>query len=618
MPRRLQIVVSLTAILILCIVFLGNTSTDDYDPYLQKVPYGPKLEESVHHVVEGAQHVVDHIPNPLRTPAHKPPPEQANSSSGEAKWYSDWKWRNPFSSDVVYDEERAVLPPLRHRPPVYTYFDPAVRRKDEKSRKAERELLQIWRRAWWAQGFKPIVLSKSEAMYNPMYRRVQGLAFNKGFEHELMRWLAWSNMGTGILCNFMAVPMAPYNDPTLAFLRRGEYPELMRYDELGSGLFVGSKEHIDAAVKEAIESPAIKRVKYLDEALASDVIKTDSKSNGIAFYSDSVIKARYPEIKEKLDDLETVGDGLAMLPPLINSHLHSTWQSLFPKGIAVLKPLPEHTTALIEPAIDLARNLSQCSFTPLPSSCPPNRPKCKPCVSNNVPIFTFKVFRNESSLFTIGTVPHPLTMTSLVKQKDDIDVTFIRRDTDRDVWIRAATKELLGNGISSFDRLPSIKDAVASEYGRSRSLWLIAEQPLQGDNEKDREELNWHFGFKLPYDPLPDGKSETPVPGPERRPPPPKPEYGDGPIPSEAALERDNDLFEKAKKALKLGEKGGNKLAVQVKEVVEAWNLADTEAWKFIRAYNARRRVERRKWDDDEASFQGGKGVFDRWMDKIT
>lgn len=611
LPRRLQIVSVLAIILVLSIIILGTSNTHDYDTYLEKVPYGPKLEHSVHHVVEGAQHVVEHIPNPFGTPAHKPPPEQAHSSSGAAKWYSDWKWRNPFSSSIVFDEERTVLPPLSDRPPIYTYYDASARRKDEKSKKAEQELLQIWRRAWWAQGFKPVVLSKSEAIHNPLYRAVQGQELQKSFEHELMRWLAWGAMGTGILCNFMAVPMAPHDDPMLSFLRRGEYPTLTQYEGLGSGLFVGSKEQIDAALKEAVSSPAIKRVKYLDEALPPDTITKDTLKDGIAFYSDKVIKAKYPAIREKLDDLKTVGDGLAMLPDLINSHLHQTWQNIFSKGIVVLKPLPENTSAIIEPAIDIARNLSQCSISPIPGSCPPNRPKCSPCVGRNIAIHTPQVYRNDSALFTIATVPHPYTTTSLLKQKDNLDLKFIRRETERDQWIQAVTTELLGTGVSSYDRLPGLKEAVASHRGSAISLWITAERPTQMENEKDREDLSYIFGFVLPREPVRSGKSETPVPGPERRPAAPKPEYGDGPVLSDTELKLEKTLFEKAKAVLK-GKDGG------AKRVVEAWNLADTEAWKFIRAYNARRRMERRSWEDEEASFLGGKGVLDRWMDKIT
>lgn len=611
--------VSLAVFIVFCIIFLGTSNTDDFDPMLGRVPYGPQLQEGVHHAVSEAQHVVDHI-NPFSAPAHSPPPEQANSTSGEASWYSDWKWKNPFSSSVVLDEERAVLPPLQNRPPIYTYYDLSARRKDEKSRKAEQDLLQIWRRAWWAKGFKPVVLSKSEAMNNPLYRMVQKMELERGIENELMRWLAWENMGTGILSNFLALPMAPYDDPLLAFLRRGEYPALTRYEGLGNGLFVGTKEQVEVALTEAVNSPALHRVKLIEEAMPPDTIKSDPKHDGIAYYSDAVIKAKYEPIKEKLENLTTVGEGLAMLPDLINSHLHQTWQNTFSKGVGVLKPIPQHTSALIKPAVELARNLTQCPLSPMPATCPPNRPNCKPCVSSSMKISVPKVLRNDSSLFTIGTIPHPYTIQSLVKAKDHMDLKFIRRETQRDIWLHAATNELVGNGPSSFARLPALKDAVASEYGNPRSLWVTAERPYSAESDQDLEELDWIFGFQLPREHIDSGESETPVPGPERRPVrpnAPKPEYGDGPIPTDSQLQREESLLEKAKMFIQSAGKRGMQAAVDTKEQIEAWNLADTEAWKFIRAYNARRRMERRQWEEQESAYLG-KGVLNRWIDKIT
>lgn len=626
LPRRLQIVACLTAFVLFCILFLGTSSSDTtVDPYLNHVPYGPQIQAGAHQVVDNLPKLPKDLPyvntpqwlNPFRGPTHTPPPEQANSSSGEARWYSDFKWRNPFSSSVTLDEERAVLPPLKERPPVYTYFDGAGRRKDEKSKKAEQELLHIWRRAWWAQGFKPVVLGRNEAMNNPQYRAVQTLELEPELDLETMRWLAWGSMGTGILCNWLTVPMAAHDDPLLAFLRRGEYPSLTRYEGLDNGLFAGSKDDVDKALKAAMASPALKRVKSIVEAVPSETFKIDPEHQGVAFYSTATITSKYISIKEKLEHDESVADGLAMLPPLINSHLHMTWQNTFSSGIAVLKPLPEHTTSLIEPAIEIARNLSQCPDSPIPASCPPNRPRCRPCVSSQMLISTPPVFRNTSTLFTIGTVPHPYTLTSLKHDRDELNLKFIRRETARDTWILAATKELLGTGLSSFARLVRMKDAVASEYGSSRSLWLTAEQPPSSASEKDMDELDYTFGFQLPREPMPNGKSETPVPGPERRPPPPKQEFGDGPVPSEQDLVKEKTLLQKAQMFVRRGEKSGDKPFVHTRDIVEAWNLADTEAWKFVRAWNARRRIERRQWEDEEEAFLG-KGMFDRWIDKIT
>ena len=134
LPRRLQIVASLTGFVLFCILFLGTSSSDQYYRYLKDAPYGDKLQSGTHHAIEAAHQAVDNLPalpklNPFKAPAHAPP-EQANSTSGDTRWYSDWKWQNPFSSSVTFEEGRVVLPLEAKRPPIYTYFDKSANKKD--------------------------------------------------------------------------------------------------------------------------------------------------------------------------------------------------------------------------------------------------------------------------------------------------------------------------------------------------------------------------------------------------------------------------------------------------------------------------------------------------------
>ena len=133
----------------------------------------------------------------FRTASHKPP-EQKNSTSGDSSWYSDWKWLNPFSSSITLDENRSVLPPLRVRPPVYTYYE-SKSAADETTRKIDQELLLTWRRAWWAHGFYPVILSQAEALNNPLSHHLQGKELPAALEFEFLRWLAWSHMGGATL-----------------------------------------------------------------------------------------------------------------------------------------------------------------------------------------------------------------------------------------------------------------------------------------------------------------------------------------------------------------------------------------------------------------------------------
>ena len=54
----------------------------------------------------------------------------------------------------------------------------------------------------------------------------------------------------------------------------------------------------------------------------------------------------------------------------------------------------------------------------------------------------------------------------------------------------------------------------------------------------------------------------------------------------------------------------------RVREAVEAWNLADTEAWKFVRAFGARKAMEKAKWEEEEQRYLE-KGMVGRWVDKV-
>ncbi|KAI3327958.1 hypothetical protein HD806DRAFT_484543 [Xylariaceae sp. AK1471] len=532
--------------------------------------------------------------NPFKPASHKPP-EQKNSKYGGSSWYSNWNWRSPFSSSTTMDETRSLLPPLRDRTPIYCYYDPTIER-EAATKEAESALLLTWRRAWWAQGFKPIILSAAEAMNNPLYHEMQGAEMEPTLKKDIMRWLAWDNMGGGLLVHYLLLPMGSRQEPLLSFLRRGEYPELTRWEDLGGALFAGSQPKIAQVMTEALHNRQKKSAKDLISAVSSESFRVDPSHEAVAYYDRKTIERVYPKIAEG----NTVNrvQSLQSLNLLINYHLHNTWQDLFSKGIAVLKPLPIHTTTLIEPALQLAKRLASCHDSPIPASCPPNLPKCTPCVSSYpMKISTPARYRNKTDLYTIGTVPHPYMLRTLDLFRSDIDVACIRRETKRDHWLYLVFQEVLGTGISASARVVKFKDTVAAEYATSRSLWLT------GEEDAPPQDVDWWFGFSVPKNVTEDGKSETPVPGPERR---PKPIHdpADGPIPKDDELAREPDLMRKAR------EVGDSKLEsdVRIRQATEAWNLADTEAWRFARAFMARSRVERQEWESTESKYAGGAG----------
>ena len=593
-------------------------------------PSPADLRTSVEEVKDSLAH--PHLPllNPFGPSAHKPP-VQPNSTSGVVEWFSDFKWRNPFSSSITFDENRAVLPPLKERPPIYTYYEDRSKEEGELT-DAENRLILAWRRAWWAQGFKPQVLGRAEAMKNPLYEMVQRLELDSKIELELMRWLAWGHMGSGILANWLALPMAPTDNKMLSFLRRNQYPILSRVEGLENGIFFGEGPAINDAIQKMLDNRLFRAPQQdpdnqqniaelaqlpggiMVNMLTEDDIAVDAKADGIAYYTARTLSSKYSVVAQKLDG-KTQADGMNLLMALINSHLHLIFQNSFPEGIAVLRPLAEHTTALTFQAIDIARKLTQCPTSPMPMSCPPNRPKCAPCNSQHMQdLRLVPSFENISTLYTIGSVPHPLTLTLLHYTRDIVDERFLRRSAHRDLWIFAATEKLLGDKVSGQNRLVHFKDAVASPHSRSNSLWLTAERESQKD-------VDWIFGFKLP-DASVDSSASLVSTGPQPRPPMPVPQKGIS-LQDEQFVKNEEMRLKLARKVIKHRDADNQRRI----DMAEMWNLADAEAWKFARAFSARRRMERKKWEKEEQDFAGaerkagvggdgrGVGSGNRWSD---
>ncbi|KAI4240705.1 MAG: hypothetical protein L6R40_004950, partial [Gallowayella cf. fulva] len=435
--------------------------------------------------------------SPFGLTAHRPPSERNRTHVREAKWQNHWSWLNPFSDSIIDDESQSVLPPPRERPRIYAYYDSSSQ-KDEKVKSAENKLLLIWRRAWWAQGFKPIILGKAEAMENPLYERFQVRKMEQTLGTDIMRWLAWGQMGTGILSNWLLLPMGPYDDHLLSFLRRGEYPNLTRYEGLEAGLFSGDKASIEAALNEALDSPNLPKSTSLRELVSPKTFSVDAKPSAIAFYDSSTLTDHYKLISSSLADSKATG--LLHLAELITSHLHLTFLNTFSSGVATLIPHRSHSLLLHYPAITLANALISCPASPLPTSCPANNPSCTPCSSSEPsPITTPTSYTNTSTLFTIGTLPHPYTLASLFAKSASLSIPHIRRNTARDPWLVSATAKTLGPSLGGPDRLVSFKEIVASDPSSSRSLWLIPEEAgIDEGAAMSKKELEWFFGFSLP------------------------------------------------------------------------------------------------------------------------
>lgn len=545
--------------------------------------------------------------NPFSNDAHAPP-EQLNSSVGDAHWFSDLEWLNPFSSSVTLDDDRALLPPQPVRTRIFTYYDSDG--KDARTRDAENELVLAWRRAWWAQGFEPVVLNHHDAESNSMYGPLQHLDLERPIAKELDRWLAWEYMGGGILANWLVLPMAGHFNPLLVELRNGGFQRLTRFKGLTTGLYSGRRESVAGVIKRFMDDETLnKKAAFLD-MLPRDTFRIDSRAqSSISFYDFPTIKSRYAPIADQLKETSPTSsraEALSTLRALINAHLHQSWQESFPEGVAVLKPHPEHMTTLTSFAARIARALHSCPIYPesLVRPCPPTKSThCRPCDPNKpMKLSVSASYINKPTVFTIGTAPHPFTFNSLLHLDKDITTRFVRRQTERDAWITAATSSLFQNvDFSGPQRLVRFKEAVASEAGAANSLWLSAErdEPL---------ELEWIFGFQPgtadPRDPshnLLEAESGTDPAGDEST----RLDQAmlSGAAPSKADLEKEKRRMERAGEVVRA--KDGAREA-KLRDMVEAWNLADCEAWRFVKAWGARRAMERREWERVEGKYVGG------------
>ncbi|KAJ9609062.1 hypothetical protein H2200_006833 [Cladophialophora chaetospira] len=620
-PRHFTRYLVVGAVFLFVIIIFSSSSTTSRAGVIDVLQYPEAIRDKIPTIT---------VPNSLRwsfqSSPHKPP-DQRNSTHDGSSWYSDWKWLNPFSSSVTLDQDRIVLPPLHERPPIYTFYD-ASAKADQETKKIDKEFLLSWRRAWWAHGFRPVVLTDAEAMSHPLYQTLHAKGMPATLEQDFREWLAWAHMGTGLFASRYCLPMAPYDDALLSHLRRGQFSHLTKFQGLGSGLFAGEKSQIEDALKSALNSVKLSAFKTITDAIDSDRFKTEQPTS-LAHYDPKTVASKYPVLAELI--AKEPNKGRCSLLKLMQAHLHMTWQNTFSTGIVVLQPLAAHTFTLVKPSMDLARLLAECPSSILQSACPPNRPKCTPCTGSKLTVNTASAFRNTSSLFTIAVVPHPYTMITLTNLTTDISVAHIRRNTDRDPWITAVTRDILGDARGGPSRVVSLKDAAASEYGSSRSLWFTTEHfpasfysppppPKSPTNDRPVEEktapfpedwlehIDWHFGFRIPRTTISHGESLPPVPGPERWAKIPaglpaerkKAHEPDPPTEEAAAIEV--ELLRQARETINSKEE----VVLKIREVAEAWNLADTEAWKFVKSFRARQVVERLKFEEEESAFETG------------
>ncbi|KAK9448697.1 uncharacterized protein V1518DRAFT_417942 [Limtongia smithiae] len=348
-------------------------------------------------------------------------------------------WETPFSfsvSPVSSSEEVdiAVLPLLEERCPVYTFFDLSEFTKAGKDISLEASVLTVWKRAFWALGFKPIVLDVSHAQKNPRYVELEALPnMSPEARLEVLRFLAWSSMPTGVLTSSRIIPMTTW--PThsdLKFLRGCQFGPLTAYKDTLTSFMYGSQQYVNAFVAAAFQTGH--RSNILGYALES--LQLEDRSEHFAHYTDEYVARNCKGLE------------LSQLPDLINAHLHSTFLSRFGGGIVVVDPFLESSHILTYPALSTAYAIASCPVVAFEDFCPPNRPKdCFKCSKQFSPTKKYIKFApsipDTTNELIFVTIPHPLLHLALTYGTPDVmDAELVRRTTTRDVLVRALTAEI--------------------------------------------------------------------------------------------------------------------------------------------------------------------------------
>lgn len=488
------------------------------------------------------------------------PPASVNSTASAATYYSHWNWRHPFSSSVSKDEDRIVLPPLARRCPVYTYYDPKA-----PDAATVKPLITEWRRAYWAYGFKPTVIGPKEAEADTFYEQLaKKEELSAELEGEVKRWLAWHHMKGGVLVDYRLIPMGDYDAPTLTKMRRCQFARMSRLEDWPGAYYAGEQKHVEDVLKYVLFKPLANGTTTMEDATrdtrdererdVQELFHVEPRAPSLAYYSKETVKKLYPELKEE------------DLPALIGSHLHKTFLARYPDGISVLTPSPHNGKAVAQAVLPLANSLAQCPIGPLPSSCPPNRQKCSKCVSKEITLIKH-IPKNYNDTFMVSVVPHPHTFLSVKEGTTEFSPAYVRRQTFRDIWVKQVTPHITNPDFGAPRLALELKTLVPDAQ---HSYWTVADDTM----DLDLTRFEWRFGFKLPT-PKMDVETET-------------------------LKGQDAARYEMLKRSVEII---GKREEEGIVSVIEAWNLADSEVWKFVKALGRRAKKELEEWEEEERQW---------------
>ncbi|KAK9237758.1 hypothetical protein V1525DRAFT_376609 [Lipomyces kononenkoae] len=508
-------------------------------------------------------------------------------------------WETPFSFSVSSaGSDVAVLPQLHDRCPVYIFYDPQLAAAAGRNTTTEERLIAVWRQAFWALGFKPTILDQSHAKRNPLYKSINEMNLDGQSKIDVMRFLAWSTSPTGILTTNRVVPMTTWpKENTWQFWRSCQFGPLTTYKDTGSGFIIGSQPAVDDFVTRSFTDASKAKI----ASATSNRFQVEPRTDFLAQYSPDFVASNYKKLSED------------KLPDLINAHLHSTFLSRFSQGgIAVLDPFPQSARAIAFPSLAMATALATCPAVEFERYCPSNIPNCYKCSKSLRKDFvkTVSAIADSPSTFVIVTIPHPMTSVALSQSASDVNADVVRRETGRDLFVRTVTSEIIGQGVGPPYRALALKKLAAASTEFLDAMYIsVFESQFGFENCLVNDYFRWAVGFNF-----------GPRLGKNR-----KQEHTFDTVVQEIGMCLPAELYTQIQTESartldpKVADGGGRSTppmsvsdtitAIRDRihsthpdrkrqlRMVEAWNMADAELWRFVRALNERAAQDENAWE---------------------
>ncbi|KAK9456161.1 hypothetical protein V1511DRAFT_261240 [Dipodascopsis uninucleata] len=401
------------------------------------------------------------------------------------KYMPSTHWKTPYSYEVSssVDIDTVVLPPMESRCPIYAFFDPERAAAQGLDATKEKDIIAVWRQAFWAAGFQPVILDLTDAKKSNYYSALKKYDLKQPDYDLALSILAWSSVPDGVLTDYRLFPMTiSVVKDEFKKLRSCRFAEINRFKDTGNNLLFGSNKEIQQLLHIAFDAEHQARMGPTLSQVAVSLPDIDS----FAHYTPKVVSRLYKNYENQL-------------PALINAHLHTKFLSRFPEGILVVDPFPDMAHTIIYPSYATAKAMAKCP--PYQDTCPPNSKNgCFKC-TENAKVYTRHSLPESIEVFTILPIPHPLSLIALQKGTIDIDPDMIRRETERDQFVKQITSDIFKLNFGAAKRVLSLKEYIeANSEILDTILVSIFESQFEFSECLVEDYTRWALGFNLVVD----------------------------------------------------------------------------------------------------------------------